>query len=102
MSYKVEIIERKDPIVQLKASKSSIKDLFSNLLNKTKVFSYQITVKLFLEKYKLSGEIEFFPFYFNSVTNTVINYRFKLEISFQETLYLINGWINEESGWIVE
>ena len=28
MSYKVEIIERKDEIVQLEASKSSIKDLF--------------------------------------------------------------------------
>ena len=28
MSYKVEIIERKDPIVQLEASKSSIKDFF--------------------------------------------------------------------------
>ena len=27
-SYKVEIIERKDPIVQLEASKSSIKDFF--------------------------------------------------------------------------
>ena len=35
MSYKVEIIERKDPIVQLKASKSSIKDLLSDLLNET-------------------------------------------------------------------
>ena len=33
MSYKVEIIGRKDPINQLKASKSSIKDLFSDLLN---------------------------------------------------------------------
>ena len=33
MSYKVEIIERKDPIVQLEASKSSIKDLFNDLLN---------------------------------------------------------------------
>ena len=31
MSYKVEIVERKDLIVQLEASKSSIKDLFSNL-----------------------------------------------------------------------
>ena len=31
MSYKVEIIERKDPIVQLEASKSSIKDFFSDL-----------------------------------------------------------------------
>ena len=34
MLYKVEIIERKDPIVQLEPSKSSIKDLFSDLLNK--------------------------------------------------------------------
>ena len=30
MSYKVEIIERKDPIVQLESSKSSIKDLSSD------------------------------------------------------------------------
>ena len=36
MSYKVEIIERKYPIVPLEASKSSIKDLFSDLLNETK------------------------------------------------------------------
>ena len=33
-SYKVEIVERKDPIVQLEASKLSIKNLFSNLINK--------------------------------------------------------------------
>ena len=49
MSYKVEIIERKDPIVQLEASKSSIKDLFSDLLNETKGFKYQITVKVLLK-----------------------------------------------------
>ena len=36
MSYKVEIIERKDPIVQLEASKPVIKDLFSDLLNERK------------------------------------------------------------------
>ena len=90
MSYKVEIIERKDPIVQLEASKSSIKDLFSDLLNETKGFKYQITVKVLLKKYKLNGEIEFAPVYFNSVTKTVINYRFKIENSFQEVLYLID------------
>ena len=49
MSYKVEIVEIKDPIVQLKASKSSIKDLFSDLLNKTKGFKYQITLKVLLK-----------------------------------------------------
>ena len=82
MSYKVEIIERKDPIVQLEASKWSIKDLFNDLLNETKVFKYQITVKVLLKKYKLNGEIEFAPVYFNSVTKTVINHRFRLEKSF--------------------
>ena len=56
-SYKVERIDRKDPIVQLEASKSSIKDLLSNLLSETKSFKYQIIVKVLLKKYKLNGEI---------------------------------------------
>ena len=67
MSYKVEINERKDPIVQLEASKLSIKDLFSSLINETKGFKYQITVKVLLKKYKPNREIEFAPVYFNSV-----------------------------------
>ena len=50
MSYKVEIIERKVSIVQSEASKSSIKDLFGDLLNETKCFKHQITVKVLLKK----------------------------------------------------
>ena len=84
MSYKVEILERKDPIVQLEASKSSIKDLFSDLLNETKGFKYQITVKVLLKKYKLNEEIEFAPVYFDSTTKTIINHRFGLENSFKK------------------
>ena len=38
------------------------------------------------KKYKLNGETEFAPVYFSSVTKTVINYRFRLENSFQEIL----------------
>ena len=102
MSYKVKIVERKDPIIQLEASISSIKVLFNDLLNETKGFKYQITLKDLLKKYKLNGEIEFDPVYFNSVTKTVINYRFNLENSFQDILYLIDAWINEGSGWTVE
>ena len=83
MLYKVKIVKRKDPIVQLEASKSSIKDLFSDLLNETKGFKYQITVEVLLKKYKHNGEIEFRPVYFNSVTKTVTNHRFRLENSFQ-------------------
>ena len=101
-SYKIETVERKDPIVQLEAIELSIKNLFSDLLNETKCFKYQITVKILLKKYKHNGEIEFTPVYFNSFTKTVINYRFKLESSFYEILCMIDAWINNGSGWIVE
>ena len=42
MLHKVEIIQRKYPIVQLEASKSSIKDLFNDLLNETEGFKYRL------------------------------------------------------------
>ena len=82
MSYKVEIVDKKDLIVQLEASKSSIKDLFNDLLNETKGFKYQITAKVLLKKYKPNEEIEFTPVYFVSSTKTIINTRFKLEHAF--------------------
>ena len=94
---------KKDLIVQLEASKSSIKDLFNDLLlNETKGFKYQITVKLLLKKYKPNEEIEFTPVYFNLSTKTIINNRLKLEHAFQEILYRIDAWINKGSGWIIE
>ena len=39
-----------DLIVQLETSKSSIKDFFNDLLNETKGFRYQITIKVLLKK----------------------------------------------------
>ena len=102
MSYNVEIVDKKDLIVQLEASKSSIKDLFNDLLNETKGFKYEITVKVLLKKYKPNGEIEFAPVYFNSSTKTIINHRYKSDQSFPETLYRIGTWINKGSGWIIE
>ena len=50
-----------------------------------------------LKNYKPNGEIEFRLVYFNSTTKTVINHRSSLE-----TLYRIDNWINEVSGWIIE
>ena len=50
MSYKKELVEKKDPITELEASKSNVKDLFSDLLNETKGFKHQITLKVTLKK----------------------------------------------------
>ena len=77
-SYKVELIEKEDPIKQLEASKSSIIDFFSDLLDETKGLKYEITLKVMLKKYKSNGEIGFAPVYFNSTTKTVINHKFHL------------------------
>ena len=46
MSNKIELVEKKHPINQLEASKSSIKDIFSGLLHETKGFKCQITLKV--------------------------------------------------------
>ena len=102
MSYKAEVVDKKDLIVHLEASRSSIKDLLNDLLNEARGFKYQITVKVLLKKCKPNGEIEFTPVYFNSSTKTVINHRYKLHKSFQEMLYRIDAWINRGSGWIIE
>ena len=101
-SYKVEVVEKKDSIVQLKASKSSIKDLFNDQSNETKGFKYQITLKFLLTKYKPNGEIEFTPVYFNSSTKTIINNKFKLEHAFPKIPYRTDAWINKGSGWIID
>ena len=53
-SYKVEIIDLKDPLVQLEASKSSIEDLFKDLLNEMKGFAYQIVLEVLLKKKKIN------------------------------------------------
>ena len=106
-------MKEKDPIVQLEASKLSIKNnilklrvlklSINNLLNDLNRFKYQITVKVSLKKKcKHNGEVAFRPVYFNSVTKTVTNHIFKLEKFFEEILYMIDVWINNGSGWIIE
>ena len=55
-SYKVEIIDKKDPLAQLEASKSNTEDLLKDLLNEMKGFKYKITVTVLLCKHKVNGD----------------------------------------------
>ena len=81
--YKVEVIDTKDPLAQLEASRSSIE----YLLNEMKGFKYQMTVKVLLCKHKQNGHIEYAPVYFNSAAKTIINSdKYDLDKSFQEIL----------------
>ena len=99
MLYKVEIIEKENLNYQLEVSKSSIKDLFADLLNETKAFKYQITVKVLLKKYKHNEEIEFAPIYLNLTTITVIRHQFSLKNAFQKIFTpLMSGLIKDLAG----
>ena len=98
-SNKFKIIGSKDPLAQLEASKSSIKDLFKELLNEITGFKYLITVTVLLCKHKINGDIEYAPLCFNSATKTMINSdKYDLGKSFQEILSRIDNSINEGSG----
>ena len=78
-SYRIEIIDSKDPSVQPTISKPSIEDLFKNLLNEIKGLKYQITLKFLLSKYKEKKDIKFVPVYFNSTTKTIIGLQYVLD-----------------------
>ena len=99
MGQKAELVEKKDPIKLLEANKSSIKDLFSDILNKRKRFKYQITIEVTLKKYKPNGKIEFRSFYLNSTRKIVINHKFSLEHLFKKfCTELITGLMKDLDG----
>ena len=102
-SYKIEIVDKRDVIVQLKASKISVVELFKDLLIELKGFKYEIAVAILLSKMENSGEVEYSPVYFNSLTKTVINFdKLCLDQSFQEIIYRLDNWISHGSGRTVE
>ena len=103
-SYRVEIVDKKDPMIQLYSSKVHITELFGELLSEMKGFKYQITLFVTLKKGKLDGTVEYVAVYLNSFVKTVFNYDFdeSIDKSFSEILFRLDNWINEGSGWVIE
>ena len=60
-SYKIEIVDKGNVIVQLKASELSIVELFKDLLIELKGSKYQFTLAVLLSKVKSNGETEYSP-----------------------------------------
>ena len=89
-------------IVQLKASKISIKDLFKDLLVEMKGFKYQITLQVLLIKVKSRDLIEYSTVYFNSLTKIVICKKYFLDKCFNEIIFRLENWISHGSGWNVD
>ena len=65
-TYSIEIIDSKDPSIQLETSKPIIEVLFKDLLAEIKGFKYQITLKVYLSiqiKYRQRTFSCLFQFY---------------------------------------
>ena len=101
-SYKIEIVDRRDVIVQLKASEISMVELFKGLLIELKGFKYQITLCVLLSKVNSGDLLEYSPVYFNSLTKTVIGDKYFLDQCFNEIIYWVEQWISHGNGWIVK
>ena len=103
-SYRVEIVDKKDPMIQLYSSKKRITELFGKLLSEMKGFKYQITLFVTLKNGKLDGTVEYAAVYLNSFVKTVINYDFddSIDKSISEILFRLDNWISEGSGWVIE
>ena len=101
-TYKVEIINNKSLSDLLSVSKNSIKHWFDELSREKRGFKYILSSKITLKKRISDNKYKPSTVYFNSLVKTVINRRYHLNDSFEEILNLLDIWINEGSGWVID
>ena len=78
-----------------------MKNLFDELLRKNRGFKYIISIEITFKKPINDNEFNLKRLYFNSLIKTVINRRYHLNDSFEEILNLLDAWISEGSGWVM-
>ena len=87
----------------MSVSKNNIRSLFDELLREKRGFKYIVSVKITLRKRINDNEFDPKTLHFNSpLIKTVINERYRLNDSFEEILNLLDIWINEGSGWVID
>ena len=101
-TYRVQIIKNRNLSDLLSVIKNCIKTLFDELLSEKNGFEYVVNVKTTLKKRINDNEFGLKTLYFNSLIKTVIKWRYHLNDSFEEILNLLDIWINEGSGWVID
>ena len=86
----------------MSVSKNNINNLYDELLREKKGFKCIISTTITLKKRINDNGFDPKTLSFNSLIKTVINQRYHLNDSFEEILNLLDIWINEGSGWIID
>ena len=105
-SYKINIKDDEDPLLQLQNTRLAIKNHIKKLLTDMKGIKFNETLKITFwkpDKDKLFGRV-LAEAYFNSKPQTIINdinISELLEVTQQQILDFITKWISKGSGWMI-
>ena len=100
-SFRVEIVDRKDPMIQLYLSRRRISKLFLKLLEEMIGFKYQITLFVTLKKHKLDGTVEYVSVYLNLLLRRLLMMvlmRVLIKVLVKFCLSLIIGLMKDLDG----
>ena len=103
-SFAVDIVDNKDPSLQLTKTRNVIEQYLNKELGELKGFKYIETLKVTFEK-QLGDEIITKTAYFNGRVRTIINENEideSIQLSRQEIMKTIGQWLSEGSGWTVK
>ena len=102
-TYKVEVVNRISLSDSLFLAKSSIIDLFLDLLKEKRGFKYIFSVRVNLKRWNNETNIYDIDIIFrNSAPVTVTNQRFDLNTSYETLKHRLGTYSSEGSGWIID
>ena len=103
-SFKINIKNNKDPLLQLQNTRLAIGHHIKKALSAMKGLKFIETLKVTFSKTQGDGFI-YKTAYFNSKAQTIINdisINEALQLTKQQILNIIAQWISEGSGWIIQ
>ena len=101
-TYDVEVVDRISLSDSLFLAKSSIIDLFSDLLEEKRGFKYVLLATITLKRWNNAiNRYDIETIYINSEAVTVTNQRFNLSTSYEKLKNILNIWTGQGSGWII-
>ena len=102
-THNVEVTDTKSLADSLFLAKSSITDLFSDLLEEKRGFKYILSATITLKRWNNAiNRYDIETIYINSEAITVTNQRFDLSTSHEKLKNILDIWTGQGSGWIVD
>ena len=102
-TFNVELTDRESLSDSLFSAKSSIIDLFSDLLEEKRGFKYVLAGTITLKRWNNAiNRYDIETIYINSEAVTVTNQRFNLGTSCEKLKNILNIWAGQGLGWIID